>query len=420
MKQKKEKLHYGWVMVAVGVVMMMSYGIVNNCMTLYIVPICDELGFTRSGGAAISTLLAVGGIIASALSAELYQLMPVKKSMRIAAFVLTAAFFAFSAAERLWEFYVIAVVAGCSLWLLSYVPFAIILGNWFHERGGLVVGMTYMGTGIGGMLFSPVVGRLIEAVGWRSCFAVMSGVVALAVLPGAFIVRDTPAEKGLLPYGEKNAEEAHQHIGEPEGAELGEILRKPAFYIIALCLCALSMANTGYSATFPAYMSDIGYPISAASAAVSGNMASLALGKLSLGWIYDRLGSVKATAISGVFLAGTVASALLLPGTVPLICEIAFFSIGLAFGSVAVPIISREAFGERAFARVNGIIMSLSGVTSAMGPVFSGSVCDATGSYAGSYAAYIAMAAVFTVTLMGCLLACRRKKEDKEKLTCGC
>ena len=46
------------------------------------------------------------------------------------------------------------------MWLLAYVPYAIILSNWFHKRTGFVIGLTYMGTGIGGMLFSPVVGRL--------------------------------------------------------------------------------------------------------------------------------------------------------------------------------------------------------------------------------------------------------------------
>ena len=52
----RKKIYYGWIIVAVGVIMMMSYGIVNNCISLYVVPICSELGFTRKAGAFMSTL----------------------------------------------------------------------------------------------------------------------------------------------------------------------------------------------------------------------------------------------------------------------------------------------------------------------------------------------------------------------------
>lgn len=257
----RKKIYYGWIIVAVGVIMMMSYGIVNNCISLYVVPICSELGFTRKAGAFMSTLYSAGGMLVSAVSSSLYQAIPVKKSMRVAAVTLSAAYFCYFFADKLWQFYIISAVAGCAMWLLAYVPYAIILSNWFHKRTGFVIGLTYMGTGIGGMLFSPVVGRLIETVGWRECFAIMSIIVAFAVIPGSFIVRDKPEEKGLLPYGERNADEAARHISEPEGMYFHDIIRSPRFYAIAIGLSALSFVNTGFAGTFAAYRtSAIPYP----------------------------------------------------------------------------------------------------------------------------------------------------------------
>ena len=64
----RKKIYYGWIIVAVGVIMMMSYGIVNNCISLYVVPICSELGFTRKAGAFMSTLYSAGGRIIEPLS----------------------------------------------------------------------------------------------------------------------------------------------------------------------------------------------------------------------------------------------------------------------------------------------------------------------------------------------------------------
>lgn len=75
----RKKIYYGWIIVAVGVIMMMSYGIVNNCISLYVVPICNELGFTRKAGAFMSTLYSAGGMLVSAVSSSLYQAIPVKK-----------------------------------------------------------------------------------------------------------------------------------------------------------------------------------------------------------------------------------------------------------------------------------------------------------------------------------------------------
>ena len=137
----RKKIYYGWIIVAVGVIMMMSYGIVNNCISLYVVPICSELGFTRKAGAFMSTLYSAGGMLVSAVSSSLYQAMPVKKSMRVAAVTLSAAYFCYFFADKLWQFYIISAVAGCAMWLLAYVPYAIILSNWFHKRTGFVIGI---------------------------------------------------------------------------------------------------------------------------------------------------------------------------------------------------------------------------------------------------------------------------------------
>ena len=70
---------------------------------------------------------------------------------------------------------------------------------------------------------------------------------------------------------------------------------------------------------------------------------------------------------------------------------------------MAIPIIAMAAFGERSFSKVNGTFMAVTGIAAAMGPVFSGHICDTTGSYAGSYRAYVVIAAVFTVVIILCL-----------------
>ena len=158
-------------------------------------------------------------------------------------------------------------------------------------------------------------------------------------------------------------------------------------------------------------MSDRGYSIETASRIMSATMASLAIGKISLGWIYDRFGSKFATVLSGLMLAACPIAGIFLPGIGPIVCIVVCFSLGMAFGSVGIPIVAREAFGLRDFDRYNGALNALTGVFSALGPVFSGFVYDAAGSYAPAFMAYAAASVAFTAVLVLCL----RNKQNWEQ-----
>lgn len=404
MKRTFERPYYGWIIVALGILIMgASVGIVNNCMSLYVVPICEEMGYSRKAVSVLSTILSVGSMAVSAISAALYHRFSVRRTMQISAVAISVGYFMLSRARELWQFYIICMVVACALWLLAYIPFAVILSNWFHRRTGFVIGLTYMGTGLGGMVFSPVIGTLIANSGWRQAMATMAVIMAAVHIPCTFFLRDRPEDMGLKPYGWDDVEEAVQHRDTLPGIPFEVGSHGIKFLLMVAAISVLSFVNVGFSTNLPSHLADRGYSIEAASRVMSATMASLAVGKISLGWIYDKFGSRFATALSGLMLAACPLAGIFLPGAGPVACIVLCFSLGMAFGSVGIPIVAREVFGIRDFDRYNGAINAISGVLSALAPVFSGFVYDASGSYAAAFVVYIAAAVIFTAVLVFCI-----------------
>jgi len=409
MKLSIKKPYYGWIIVALGIVIMAaSVGIVNNCTSLYIVPICDEMGYSRKAVSMLNTLISVGSMLVAAVSAELYHHFSIRRTMQVSAVVISVGYFMFSLASKLWQFYIICIVVACALWLLAYIPFAVILSNWFHKRTGFVIGLTYMGTGVGGMIFSPIIGSLIANAGWRQAMVTMAIVMAAIHIPATFFLRDKPEDMGLTPYGYQEEKEQVSHRDTLPGIPFAAGKHSAKFIIMAAAVSVICFANVGFCTNLPAHMSDRGYTIEQASRLMSANMASLAIGKISLGWIYDKFGSRLATGLSGLMLAACPIAGVFLPGVVPVVCIVVCFSLGMAFGSVGIPIVAREAFGLRDFDRYNGSLNALTGVLSAAAPVFSGFVYDAAGSYVPAYLVYAAATLIFTAMLVLCL----KKKQD--------
>ena len=77
-----------------------------------------------------------------------------------------------------------------------------IANRWFVERRGIVTGMLTASNATGQLVFLPLLGWIVASQGWRSAMMTVS-IVALAItLPlVALLLRDSPADVGLRPFG---------------------------------------------------------------------------------------------------------------------------------------------------------------------------------------------------------------------------
>ena len=162
--QKPKGLFYGWVIVAAGcLVMAVVMGIVYNCFSQFIKPVCEDLGFTRQAMSMNQTFLSLTQIGVALVWGRVLAGFGKKldKLMLFWAVVGPIAYYCFSFATQIWVFYIISVIMSIVMNMVTTLPLSYILSNWFEEKRGLATGICFMGSGIGGMILNPLLGRWI-------------------------------------------------------------------------------------------------------------------------------------------------------------------------------------------------------------------------------------------------------------------
>lgn len=389
------RIHYGWIIVLCGILITgVSGGMAVNCFSLFIVPINEDLGFTRGQLGLCQTINALGFLAVSLGSGWFFRRIKLIYIMRIAAVLQTAVFFLYAQASELWMLYVLSAVNSLCAASLTWIPFSIILNNWFLKKRALAIGIAFMGSGIGGMIASAVGGPLIVWFGWRATFMVFACALAVVLLPIMYLVLYvSPEDAGKAPYGAGKQMETTVSLS-GDGAILKEEIRNTRFYRIALCLFAFGFASNGYTGTFLPHMQDVGYTEVTASTLYSMYMLILAVGKVLMGAIFDKIGTWKTT------LLGIVTMALTLTGLI--FCKIPLFiavmllasGVGNCYTTVGIPVMTRTVYGMREYAAFTGIMNVACNIGSTLAPSVLGFVRDFTGAYTPGYAVILAVLVV--------------------------
>ena len=380
-------------MVAAGVITSAAaVGLVGNCYSLFLVPVCEELGFTRSQMSANQTILGIGMMLVSLLWGPVFSKLRLKRVMCISAVVTCACYFLYAFAGHIAVFYALSMVLALSTALLSWSPFTVIIGNWFNEKRGLAIGVTFMGSGVGGMIFNALGGVLINSVGWRQTFMIFAVIMALTMLPTVlFVVKIKPEDVGLQPYGN------HSAPGTPvssEGMTLAKSLKGSQMYLLLGCFLFLGFCMNSMNLTTAPNMRALGYSAVYSANVASAYMASLAVAKIALGAMCDRLGVWRGCGISLIALLIASVCAMFARNIAVVALFVVANGLGTAFGSVAYPLISRDLYGERDQAAISGVFTSIASLGGAVGPTICGMVYDVTGAYT---PAYVVMAAITVV-----------------------
>jgi len=398
---KKHRIFYGWVIVAAGCAMMaVALGLVSNAFGIFIVPITQELGFGRQAMSFNQSLFMIGGMVVALMSGKLYNTLPFKPLLRISALVLIASYALYPLARSLSVFYLLSSLCAISLSLVTQVPLSILINNWFHEKRGLAVGIAFMGSGLGGMLFNALGGFLLVRIGWRGTFTVFAICLAAILLPCVFfLIQEKPEDMGLAPLGEGG------HLVEPEtptGPVLYSIARSPFFWILMVCLVGMGVCTNASTSTMAANMQDSGYSPQVASLICSSYMAALAVSKIILGMLFDRWGLRPALLFAT--LCNTVAMVLMGFARFPVVMVLGVLTsaMGSAYGSVSFPILARGLYGTREYTAVVGILMAAGSLGSAIAPTLYGAVYDSVGSYRPAFLVTAALALVFTILMQVC------------------
>jgi len=374
----------GWRMVGVAfVVDFIAVGFFFYSFGVFLKEIAADLDTSRmnvSLGISISNF--VGAVAAPFIGRSLDR-HSIRGIMIAGAFIVGAGFALVSRVGAVWHYYlVLGSFLAFGMSMMGGLASAKLVANWFDERRGTALGIATMGVSLSGLLMPAVATFLVATVGWRSGFLVYAGVTILIVVPlvARFVV-NRPEEVGLLPDGKP-------HEPTPSGAgfidehvwRTRDILRSANFWAIAVPFSLVFSALSAVLTHLVAYADDLGIAAYRAAWVLSLSAGVGVLGKLSFGWLVDRVDP--RFAIWGSFLAQTLGVLLLLQGRYDLLLA-GGVVFGFGMGGV-IPLhgaVAGRAFGRLSFGKVMGLLRPVQVPVHAIGIPLAGWLYDRNGSY---------------------------------------
>ncbi len=351
--------------------------------TTFLKPIVADLGWTRTAFSAAGGPLLLSMALAAPIIGSLTDRFGPRRVLSLATLLLAASLASFSAMQSLAHFYATSLLFGLALTGLGDIPVGALASRWFAKSRGLVLGVVYVGSNIGGSLVPIAATAIAARSSWRVALVVLGAAAIAVILPFAlFVVREPRADE--LPDGRGRTTEApnsEQAAYEAPSLDLAAALRTRTFWILAASLFVFYFYYLGVINHLIAFLSDSGFSDPAAARRFGGAVAVGIVGKLAIGALADRI--PKKTALLANFALVLLASVLLLfidqPGV--LIVFLVVHGFAVAAENVLLPLIVAEAFGVAHMAQIYGALMFALLPGGALGPIFAARLYDTLGSY---------------------------------------
>jgi sugar phosphate permease len=293
------KIHYGWIVIGVTCLALLTGAGARSTPGILMVPLEQEFHWSRATIAfAVSINLILYGCIGP-FAAAIMDRFGLRRSVLCALAVLAAGVASTSLMREAWQLILLwGFLVGGATGFLATVLAATVATRWFTARRGLVVGLLSGGAATGQLLFLPVMAGIAANYGWRATVLTVA-TVALCVIPFiALLMRDRPADMGLMPYGEtgepKPPTPAKGNPIQIAFRTLGEAARVRDFWLLAGTFFICGASTNGLIGThlIPACIDSGISEVAAASVLATIGVFNF-MGTTGSGWLSDRLDNRK-------------------------------------------------------------------------------------------------------------------------------
>ena len=374
---KPSGFSYGWVVVGAGAMMTcIGFGAMLS-LAVFLQPISDAMGWSRSGVSAAATIdfLCMG--FAAFFWGALSDRFGTRMVVLAGSLLLGAGLVAASQATSLWQFQLsfgvlIGIAAGS-----FYAPMVAVASAWIEQHRSLAVALVSAGMGVAPLTVAPSASWLITTYDWRIAMLVI-GIASWALLiPASLLVRPAPQAAAPSTTGGATAPEVQWTAA--------QAFRTPQFITLALAHFACCAAHSGPIFHMVSYAMICGIaPLTAVTVYSLAGFSGLG-GRLLLGAMADRVGA-KPVLVGGLFVQALSVAAYLAVGQLG---EFYALSVvfGLAYGGVMplYAVLVREYFGARIMGTVFGAVSAFASLGMALGPLAGGWVFDTFHAYSWLY-----------------------------------
>ena len=302
-------------------------------------------------------------MVSASLSGRVYGKVRLKTAMVVSAVLVPTFYFLLSFPLPLFLMYALSLFIGLLLPFISFTAFSILIRSLFPDNTGFATGIAFMGSGIGGMIWSVLLGRIIENRGYQAAYATAGLIMfSIAIIVAIFFIDDS---KVVMEKRGKN-----QKFLKPQGLYKALVLSflvgvTPLFVSQAMVPKAL---DSGLGGTY-------------ASALNASFMAGLCIMKVVMGRSYDKFGLKKT--LSFGLISGFIAAVLTLFITRKelFVVYIFFLSTNGTIQSMAPSLLAKKITDESNYTTTNGLCVAVNYLGCAISPLILNVVYERVGSY---------------------------------------
>ena len=386
MKLFNRRIYYGWWVVgAAAGAQFGNAATAINTLTIFVLPMSYEFGWSRTGVAAATSLGAILGALIAPFSGRLIDRIGSRAILTFGSLLVVFSCLGLSAVGSLAGFYMAFTVARSAEQGLVQVGAAPVVAKWFFKYRGRAMSLIFFASSAGMIITAPLVQVIISNFGWRLAWVMLAGnMFIIGVIPCALLIRRQPEDIGLILDGFE-VDESTDDLGEPVIAEtiwsMHQAVSTYSFWAVLGSLFIAAICTSGVGLHLIPYLVQQDISPAAAVSVISLMAFSGAISAIVLGWISEKFSP--RLMLGTVYLLSAI-SLMLLLNTTTLSMAYMFAILNGIVGTgvnTLAPILWARFYGRGIMGSIYGISRSTQVVGFAIGPLASGLVYDSFSSY---------------------------------------
>jgi MFS family permease len=369
----RKKFFYGWVIVVICTLMLaIAYGLIYS-YSVFFKPLAEHFNWDRAtvSGVYSASLVIRGGI--SILAGWLADKYGPARITAVCGLLIALGLVLTSQVTQLWQLYAAYAVVEAAGLSGAFGIATAVTSRWFTSHRGLALGIVSSGVGVGTLLIVPGAERLIKIFDWSGTYVIFGLASGLIMIIIAFLLK--PAPQNIQPQKDSSPQTGQNEVS------LGKAIRTSKMMLLILVFGFIFFCVQMITVHLYNYATDIGIdPLIAASLVVTIGVLSIA-GRLIMGIGSDKLGNYNILIICCILLVISFAC-LLLGGSLWMLYIFAGV-FGFAYGGEVpqIPLFLSKFFGTKSMAALMGVILFVSNIGGALGPLIAGKIYDLDQSY---------------------------------------
>lgn len=389
-------------------------GLVCNTAGLYFNDMAEDLQVPMSAITLTMSFLNGGGLLGIVLAGRALERFDSRILMSVCAAAVGGGLLLSASFQSVFLFYGVWAIIGFSAPFLMSVAVPTLLGNWFQDRMGSVLGIVYGTAGIGGAVFNTFLGKMIVWLGWRKSLALEGILTLVCLLPFTLFVLKLRPEDEASP-GKKAKEQKERSSFSETGYTAKEAYRSRSFYLFVAANVVLTVVSSLIQ-LIPSHVISQGFAITVGASVMSGAMIGSAAGNVFMGRMLDRFPTERVVTVFTIFgFLGTFQMAFL-HNRILLLLSGLFVGLGQAVFQTGLPFCVRKTFGAREYSRIYATLVIPGSVVGTFSAALGGVIYDFTGSYV---LLMLLLCGMYVIAGPCLLLGLRRKIREYNKFIGG-